>query len=332
MSAYVISIKLFHRERNEDNKYLIEASTKRYFRLAIPVFFSSLICFLLIKTNNMYNTTLAAHLGSGYKDGWLAQWFNFDPSIIHFLKVSVVEVFMPSNSNYNMAFWTMNPELMGSFLCFGLFAVIGRIKMRFLIYVCSCIFLTIAGLRDTICFYYLIFVLGLMWSDASNSSDEGIFLKEKIKKIFTSRLTAVGFLYVGFGVTIFSDTIYKLPVNLYYFFTFPVKAIGFTLLVNNFESIKKLLVIKPLIFLGKISFSFYLIHIPVMFSLGIYMYLHMGIESPYKTLTVFLILLAVTIILAYLFMKFVDEKSISISNKIGKYFSSNQRKKENGNL
>ncbi len=324
MSAYVILIKLFDSSRNENNKYLIEASTKRYFRLAIPVFFSSLLCFILMKTHLILNLELAAHLGKGYQDGWLNNWYNFIPSTFHFLKTTIIEVFFPGNCNYNMALWTMNPELLGSFLCFGLFAVVGKNKLRFLIYLIVCIFLIIAGLRDTTYFYYLIFAIGIMWCDAINSTDEGVYLKDKIRNIYNSRLTVIVLLITGFGTTILSDTYFPIHKNLYYFFTFPVKAIAFTLLVNNFDLFKKIFSIKPLTFMGKISFSFYLIHIPVMFSFGIFLYLYAGITSQYKILIVFFILTIVTIILSYFFMKLIDQKAIKISDSIGKFFSNKQ--------
>ena len=324
MSAYVILIKLFDVSRNSNNRYLIEASTKRYFRLAIPVFFSSLLCFILLKTNLIYNNELANYLGKGYQDGWLNLWYNFVPGTIHFLKTTIVEVFIPGNSNYNIALWTMNPELLGSFLCFGLFAVIGKNKQRFSLYITICIFLMIAGIRDTTYFYYVVFLIGIIWCDSINSTDDGIYLKEKIKNIFNARVTPIFLLLTGFGVTILSDTLFPIHKNLYFFFTFPVKAIGFTLLINNFEPIKKLFSIKPLTFMGKISFSFYLIHIPVMFSFGIYLFMYAGISSPYKILIIFFILTFVTIVLSYFFMKLVDKKAISISDRIGKYFANNQ--------
>lgn len=331
MSAYLISIKLFDNSKNENNKYLVEATTKRYFRLAIPVFFSSLLCFILLKTHQFYNLELSKQIGGNHQNDWLCLWNDFNPGIFHFLRTTIIEVFIPGNSNYNLALWTMNAELLGSFLCFALFALIGKNKFRFIFYLVICIFFTIAGLREVSSYYfltnyyfYLIFMLGFMWCDAKYSSDEGVYLKEKINKVFHSKITVLILLIIGFGVTIFSDTVYPLNKNIYYLFTFPVKAVAFTLLVNNFSSFKKLFSVKPLLFMGKISFSFYLLHIPLMFSLGIYLYLYAGISSEYKVLMIFIILSVITVMLSYIFMKLVDKKAISISDRIGKYFANNQ--------
>src|SRR5688572_9683087 len=73
MSAYVISIKLFDPVKNDNNKYLVEAATKRYFRLAIPVFAASLVCFVLLKANLLYNAALAKGLNSAAHEDWLMQ-------------------------------------------------------------------------------------------------------------------------------------------------------------------------------------------------------------------------------------------------------------------
>jgi peptidoglycan/LPS O-acetylase OafA/YrhL len=328
MSAYVISIKLFDLKRNADNKYLIEASTKRYIRLGVPVFFSSLLCYILMKTNQIHNSELAEHLGKNYSDGWLNMWYHFNPSFIHFLKTSTIEVFMPGNSNYNMVLWTMNPELLGSFLCFGMFAVLGKNEKRFLIYILALLFLFIGGLRDNHYFYYIPFVCGIAWCDVIHSSDENVYLKNTILKIYESKLTPLILLCMAYGVTIFSDVFRPMPKNLYLFFSLPVKAIGFTLLVNNFTSIKRLFSTKVFTFMGKISFSFYLIHIPIMFSIGASLYLYAGIDDQYKLPVMFFSLTAINIVLSWMFMKLVDNKAISLSDKVGKYFSAFQRKND----
>ena len=322
MSAFVISIKLFDRSVNEKNRYLVEAASKRYFRFAIPVFFSSLLCFILIKTNFMLNHQLANAAGHGYEDGWLGLWYNFDPGIIHFLKTTVVEVFLTGNCNYNIALWTMTPELMGSLLCFGVFAIAGKNKLRFVIYSAVGLFMIIAGLRDVNYFVYFIFLCGIIWSDSVYSQDEDLFLKEKFARVINSRWFAFGLLAFSFGATIYSDVFKPIPENLYYFFNYPVKSIALTLSISNFSTMRKFFELRPFRFMGKLSFSFYLLHIPIMFSAGIYLFMFAGITSPYKTLIVFVFLSVLITVCSYLFMLLVDKKAIKVSNRIGRYFSS----------
>lgn len=319
MSAFVISIKLFNPERNRDNKYLIEATSKRYFRLAIPVFFSSLICFILIKTHLFQNSALAEYSGTGYVDGWLNKWYHFDEGFFNFLKTTLVEVFASGNSNYNTVLWTMSTELLGSFLCFALFAIFGKNKFRFVLYSIIISFLAIAGIREVSYFNYFVFVCGIMWCDVIHSQDENVYLRKRILLVFNSKTFPLLLLLSGFGVTLFSDTIKPLHQTIYYFFNYPIKAIGFTLLVNNFNFLKNIFSTKPFAFMGKISFSLYLIHIPILFTVGAYLFMYAGFNPEYKVALVFLIVSVLTILLSYLFTILVDKKSIVISDKVGKY-------------
>lgn len=321
MSAYLISIKLFDPERNKNGEYLIEASTKRYFRLAIPVFASSIVCFILLKAGLIQNIQLAKYHGHEYQSGWLNNYYHFDPGFFAFLKTTLVDVFLSANSSYNMVLWTMSPELLGSLLCFGSFAVFGQSKNRFIIYLAMTIFLFIAGIFSLTNYYYVVFLCGIIWCDVLNSMDENVFLKNNIKQLLVSKAFPVAILIFVYCTITYSDVIKPIHPSLYYFFDYPLKAIGITMLINNFGFLKKILSFKPFTFLGKISFSLYLIHIPLLFSIGAYLFMYAGFEPEYKIPLLFSILLVLTIAISYLFTILVDDKSIAISNRIGKFFS-----------
>ncbi len=323
MSAYVISVKLFNNDSTKSEKYLIEASTKRYFRLAIPVFVSSLFVFLLLKANLIYNSTLATQLGKGFSDGWLNQQYHFDAGFIHFLRITFIEVFINGNCNYNFVLWTMAPELLGSFLCFGLFAVIGRNSQRYIVYVIAVILLTFGGFREVTYFFYLTFVIGLLWCDVMNSNDEAAY-KPVLKKLFTSTRFTIELLILSFVIPIYSDVIHPLPANLYSLFAFPVKAIAITLSVHQFTAIRNLFSTTIFRFMGKISFSLYLLHIPVLFSLGAWLYLYAGIPAPYKLPVVFVAVSAALIVMSYLFERYIDKGAIKLATRVGKFFSSSK--------
>jgi peptidoglycan/LPS O-acetylase OafA/YrhL len=325
MSAYVISLKLFQSDKVKSENYLIEASTKRYFRLAIPVVVASFFCFVLMKLNMMYNITLANALGTGYADGWLNQQYHFDAGFFHFVRTSFVEVFMNGNCNYNFVLWTMAPELLGSLMCFALFAIIGTNKKRYLIYVVSIVLLTFGGFRDVTYFFYLTFFIGMLWCDVMNSKDEDIAFRPALRKIFNSKSLTVFLMVISFAIPIYSEAIRPLPRNLYYLFAFPVKAVAIVLAVHQFKLMRKLMTTRVMRFMGKISFSMYLLHIPVLFSLGAYMYLNAGIPDTVKLPAIFVAVFAALISISFLFEKYVDRTAIKLSNKVGKYFSSTKR-------
>jgi peptidoglycan/LPS O-acetylase OafA/YrhL len=322
MSAYVISIRLFDTDKNKSDNYLIEAATKRYFRLAIPVVVASFFCFLLMKLNMMYNIQLANQMGTGYADGWLNQQYHFDAGYLHFIRTTFIEVFMNGNCNYNFVLWTMAPELLGSLLCFALFAMIGRNSQRYLIYLVSIVLLVFGGLRDVTYFFYLTFVIGIMWCDLMNSKDNNVLYRDRIRKLFTSKTLTVTLLILSFAVPLCSEAIRPIPQNLHYLFAFPLKGMAVVLAVHQFGLMRRMMNTQLMQFMGKISFSLYLLHIPALFSLGGYLYLHWQTASALKLPVIFITVLSVLILVSYLFEKFVDQKAISISNRIGKFFSS----------
>jgi peptidoglycan/LPS O-acetylase OafA/YrhL len=163
-------------------------------------------------------------------------------------------------------------------------------------------------------------VIGLLWSDLEHSTDEAEPIKKILLKFFQSKRTPLILLAISFAVSLYSDIFHHIPGHLYTFFNLLVRAIGFTLLVHNFEFIRKIFTMKPFAFLGEISFSLYLIHIPVLFSVGASIYLYACIPAPYKLIVTFLSVIAVTVIASYLFTIYIDRKAVALSNKIGKYF------------
>lgn len=64
LSGFVLSHKFFVRK---ESKIVTESAVKRYFRLAIPVAFSVLVAFLVMKFSLFYNQPAAAISGSGWK-------------------------------------------------------------------------------------------------------------------------------------------------------------------------------------------------------------------------------------------------------------------------
>ena len=71
-----------------------------------------------------------------------------------------------------------------------------------------------------------------------------------------------------------------------------------------------------LAFLGRISFSLYLIHVPIMFSLGCYLYLYVFNSFPQQLLYTFLTTVSFTLVCSYFFYLYIDKKSLKLSYSI----------------
>ena len=114
LSGFVLSRKFF---LEKDMTYLVSAAIKRFPRLYMPVAFSLVVTFILLK---FYSITMlkAAQLT---KSAWFAS-LQGDPSVIAFLKSLFFKVMFASDNSYNIVLWTITRELYGSFLVFVVLA------------------------------------------------------------------------------------------------------------------------------------------------------------------------------------------------------------------
>ena len=97
-------------------RFILRQSDKRYPRLVIPVLFSCLISFALLRFGlaYAYRASVPAHTD------WLASMLHFTPDLGSFLSYSFFGVFAFPDIlyPYNNFLWTMHYELFGSFLVF----------------------------------------------------------------------------------------------------------------------------------------------------------------------------------------------------------------------
>ena len=85
------------------------------------------------------------------------------------------------------------------------------------------------------------------------------------------------------------------------------------------ENVKKILNMKPLVKLGRFSFSIYLLHFPLQCSLGAWIFIQAYeltlsyIKALFVTIPIYFTLL---LIFSFLFQKFIAEKTEKLNKKI----------------
>jgi peptidoglycan/LPS O-acetylase OafA/YrhL len=100
--------------RSGSRGYVLRQIAKRYPRLTIPIFFSSLIVFLLWKAGLVFSGQAAPSVS------WLSQ-LPFTPNLGNLFDYSFLEVYRPVTTDpYNPLLWTMRIEILGSFIVFGI--------------------------------------------------------------------------------------------------------------------------------------------------------------------------------------------------------------------
>ena len=316
MSGYVISIKLFNAAGND---YLLNAIIKRYFRLAIPALGSVLLVYGLLKFGLMYNTALDDNLGEKYR-GW-STVYDIKPNFFNALRSGLWDSFFnfKHKGSYNPILWTMTPELYGSFFCFFLFAVFKTRRGRYFIYS------GIALIALFMEYYWLVtFILGFFLCDIDHTENG---LKKIVhwiaKHIFSKWYYVFGIVLILIFINGFGQTFYSAYAGIL------VSAVGIFMIINS-NGLRRLFQHKILVWLGKISFSLYLIHLPIICSLSCYLLLNLGFGYFYNGLISVAVSMVFILFAAALFTKWVDSPAVIFSNWFAKFiltFFNNAQKK-----
>lgn len=307
MSAYVISIGLFKFDVS-----LPALFAKRYFRLVIPASVSILLAYLLLKSNLMYNITLAHKLGSNYADGWLGAFYNFSPNILIAIKSAIWNTFFNyiPDGTYNSTLWTMEKELFGSLFCYMLYATFKIHRFRYIVY------FVLLFISFFLAYFWLsCFIIGFILCDYDHSNCVAPYYKKweiKVLPFINNKYIVIIFLLVLFFIGGFGN-IYNLSYILVSFLI--VYLVLRVKLLSNFFSLPFLK------WLGKISFSLYLIHTLIICSFSSWLYLRLEYNHFINFIIVSIITLIVSLLFSSIYSKYIDSYSITTSNKIGKLFS-----------
>jgi peptidoglycan/LPS O-acetylase OafA/YrhL len=309
LSGFVLSIKFFHTKSVDA---LISSASRRYFRLMIPALISILATYIILRTGFVNSSATAAITGSS---GWLATFWNFTPHIMDALYQGTIGVFFGNQDSYNTSLWTMHLELFGSFLIFMFLALFGNFRRRWLLYGTFGLILVKT--------YYLAFLLGVVISDiwATQPQLKSKLENSKISLTFLVSGLLLGSWYVPAVYHVFYSQFSLLGLENSYT-GIAVEIVGAFMLiiaVLTNTSLTKFLETKPIQFLGRISFSLYLIHLIILSSLAATLFNYLIGHFAYLPSLLLTIVpsLSVTLVTAHFFTKWVDAPSITISKEFG---------------
>jgi len=117
---------------------------KRYFRLAVPIFITTLIIIIAIRAGVTYNVPAARIV---HNEAWLGTFLPSQFGNFEVFKFSFVTVFDFGNggNNFNPFLWTMHIELVGSILVFMYLYVQDRLKYQMHALILIILFFTVAN-------------------------------------------------------------------------------------------------------------------------------------------------------------------------------------------
>ena len=304
ISGYALSVGYLDLSKRK----LALAAISRYFRLAIPIFVTSLIAYILLKNNLMYNLEVA--ITPEKSSAWLGTFYKFDAQITDLIKFSFYDVFFkydPDNT-YNSSLWTMPFEIFGSLMIYaylGIFRTTEKVYWKLIVSSISILFIFNP--------VYSCFLIGYLIAEINKKYSE-IYINLDMEK-HKNKIEIFFILFFLLNIilsTYFRNNSYETCL----FAFFMIVSVSFSKYLKLFFSNKFSN------FLGKISFPLYLIQVPIICSFSSFLYLKLP-ELGFTIVTSNIINLFLTIFLclvAATFLLPLEKFSIIYSKKMAKFF------------
>ena len=317
LSGIVLSIAFFECPSTEG---LADSAIRRYFRLTLPVLTTVMLGYLLLRSGVFANVTAAAALGSESHQ-WFSRFYTFLPNFREALKEGTYRVYFDyrSSHSYNAVLWTMGVELYGSLFVLAFLALFGGLRRRWLVY---CIVAVILHAHWP---YTMNFLVGLAMCD--------FYVRYRRSQPCWELGTVVGTimmvagLFVGSGLPgWFGDWVgSSLPSR-----RLECQCLGALLIISAVLFCpfwKRVLEFSWFTWLGRVSFSLYLVHHLVLCSLGSQMFLLLRREWGFRAaaLTSAGAVVMVSLLAAWGMAGTVDRWSIALGRRASQFFRMSSR-------
>jgi peptidoglycan/LPS O-acetylase OafA/YrhL len=313
MSGYVLTIKF---AKTDDDRVIRSLFIKRYFRLMPPVLASTLVAYVLMRSGLMNNAIAP-----------LSSWYRSLAQVTPDLRGAVFEgawtTFVSDDfPNYNAPVWTMHIEFLGSLMCFALCLLTQRSRFYGLVYAA-----TIAGLLTALQHdgpYFALFVVGNWLARIE---------MPRIRAPKAALLIIIGMWLGGYH----DLSTFHAPLRMLHILApnsttpavcFSLAAVIIFVAILQCESMSGFFSRFQLI--GKLSFSLYLIHFPILLTVGGYVFsitrAH-GMNYPISAASTCVIIISLSYIASTIFHRLVDARAISLSERVLRFASKSSETK-----
>ncbi len=290
LSGFVLTIPYF-RSQHESIKSRLWG---RYLRLNIPIIVSIAISLIIYKLGLYHNTAAAIAVNSG---NWLGEFMPQGITLSAALKSALFGVIVFGQSPLNPILWTLNVEFFGSIYLLGLYACAPHNKPVFATAIVAMLLYLIYG-QESI--YFIIILAGAL-----------------LNLCKPSRAVAVFCVVVGLYLGAFQhkSVFYDFLPHIHWDRKDLYNALGALFLTAGVMGGvgRSLLESRLLQFLGKQSFSLYLVHFIVLCSCSSIIYLNLP-QTNLGLAINFAIYILISFVAAALMTRFVDKPAINISH------------------
>lgn len=312
LSGYVLSTVCL---RKKSDIYLARATAKRYVRLGGPVLASVLLCALLQAVGAFKATEWGIRMP-------LSSAYGGASNLWHTISTATYGAMIYGDRSMNYVLWTISIEFYGSLLIFSTAAIFGFSKQTFR-YASTVLFLFFFVQHGQLTYYSMFFAgaaLSTLTFEQKESADGS--------RLWTVVASLLGGLYLGgyaSGSASYSylvrsaNFIQHSGVSLNWPITFScLGAASLLYAVLESRRAKKLLSTRPLIWLGNISYSLYLVHSLVLTSLGALIVHWFGAKFPSFLVCLMAVSLA-SLALSHVFWRLVDMRFTRLADRLGQF-------------
>lgn len=297
LSGYVLTLSSL--KSTDYFKRFKVSIVKRYPRLAIPALFSCLLMYLCLQVNVDVSHTAEAF-----------QKTKIEPNFFDAIYNGTIGAFASGDQRYNRALWTMRIELIGSFIIY--IACLLQYKSILRHIFIALIVLVSIKIPEQIQLGFYSFIIGHYF----------YFFQKKIPEILSIIIFILGLYFCGAHNTSASYSLFSniLGEKTYEYLNF-LGGILVVFSVLKSKIIDDFLDKKILIWLGKISFAIYLVHLSLIYIICVPLFNYLlsnNFTFVSASLIASVITFACVLIFSSIYSKYIDDLSIRLSNKLSK--------------
>lgn len=312
MSGYVLCLGYF---KTKDKKRLLSAPIRRYVRLSVPILVSNVLICLLMMGGAYVNVAASDLTGSA----WLAGFNRCEPEMLSAVKEALIGCFFFGTNQYNGVLWTIPFLFLGAILVYGCAIVFGDKKWRYAVY-------AILGAALFLTDYAGVF-LGFVLCDVIHTQPKLVEWMKKQKILLWIVFAAGLYLssYPSAGAHL-QGTIYGIiPIVM----VVPYHLVGALMLVFSvvlLNPLQKFFGLPVFVKLGKISYSLYLVHFPVIATAGCGLFLLLYEKMSYSmaVLICFAVTTGLVLLISAVFTKYIEPLGKKGEHNVERLFGKNR--------
>ena len=311
LSGFVLSRKYFI---TNDLELVISGAHRRFLRLYIPVTVTVILSYILLVTGSYFNIPVCVLTHS---EAWLGKMCHFYYPFNRLLSGIGGSTIFQGDSSFVATLWTLSIEFYGSLFVFAFLAFTHFTKYRVIF-----LLLAMYYFFFTDSYYYMSFVFGISLN----------YTERWLQNVQRKYVQAGGCILLILALVLGSypsnnmteGTIFENLGNSILAYHVWGNAVGAYLLIFSFMCVpllQRIVNVRPLRFLGYISFSLYLLH-PVLlgsWSSWLFLEIHDGVGYGVCTAVVFLSTVALLIPISWLMAKYVDQFGIRFAKRVYEY-------------